>query len=80
MTSINIITDNSNLIEAIKAILQLDPKAQITCDDLGGLSLADAKYLQEISDADDRGEVKYYSFDEMRERSKEHLRKLGASL
>ena len=77
MTSINIITDNSNLIEAIKAILQLDPKAQITYDDnLGGLSLADAKHLQEISDADDRDEVKYYSFDEMRERSKEHLRKL----
>lgn len=81
MTSINIITDNSNLIEAIKAILQLDPKAQITYDDnFGGLSLADAKHLQEISDADDRGEVKYYSFDEMRGRSKEHLRKLGASL
>ena len=58
MTSINIITDNSNLIEAIKAILQLDPKAQVTYDDdLGGLSLADAKYLQEISDADDRGEI-----------------------
>lgn len=80
MTSINIITDNNNLIEAIKAILQLDPKAKITYDDLGGLSLADAKHLQEISDADDIGEVKYYSFDEMRGRSKEHLRKLGASL
>ncbi|MBC2882437.1 hypothetical protein H7R39_04005 [Campylobacter sp. Marseille-Q3452] len=81
MTSINIRTDNSNLIEAIKAILQLDPKAQVTYDDdLGELSLADAKHLQEISDADDRGEVKYYSVDEMRERSKEHLGKLVASL
>ena len=81
MTSINIRTDNNNLVEAIRAILQLDPKAKITYDDdLGGLSLADAKHLQEISDADDRGEVKYYSFDEIRERSKEHLRKLGASL
>ena len=33
MTSINIRTDNSNLIEAIRAIIQLDPKAQIAYDD-----------------------------------------------
>jgi hypothetical protein len=80
MVSISIQTDNNNLLDAIRAILPLDPKAKISYDDdLGGLSQKDAKHLQKISNADDKGELKYYSFDEMRKRSRNHLQKLGAS-
>ena len=63
MTSINIQTANSSVIDAIKAISALDPETTIITYDEPSLSEADQKELQEIMAADDRGEIKYISFE-----------------
>ena len=60
MTSINIQTANSSVIDAIKAISALDPETTIITYDEPSLSEADQKELEEIIAADDRGEIKYY--------------------
>ena len=64
MTSINIQTANSSVIDAIKAISALDPETTIITYDEPSLSEADQKELEEIIAADDRGEIKYISFEE----------------
>lgn len=63
MTSINIQTTNSNIIEAIKAIIALDPETIITYENEPSLSEADQKKLEEIIAADERGEIKYIPFE-----------------
>ena len=78
MTSINIQTANSSVIDAIKAISALDPETTIiTCDE-PSLSEADQKELEEIIAADDRGEIKYISFEEFDYNMKDFLKSLGA--
>ena len=45
MTSMNIQTSNDSIVEAIRAIIALDPEAVITYDDEPKLSAADQKEL-----------------------------------
>lgn len=82
MTTITINTTNNNLIEMIKAFVSKDPKGTTISygDNADEISEADARKLIEISDADDRGELEFYSIDKMREISRNHLRKLGADI
>ena len=63
MTSMNIQTSNDSIVEAIRAIIALDPKAVITYENEPSLSAADQKELEEIIAADDRGEIEYKTFD-----------------
>lgn len=78
MTSINIQTANSSVIDAIKAISALDPKTTIITYDEPSLSEADQKELEEIIAADDRGEIKYISFEEFDYNMKDFLKSLDA--
>ena len=78
MTSINIQTANSSVIDAIKAISALDPETTIITYDEPSLSKADQKELEEIIAADDRGEIKYISFEEFDYNMKDFLKSLGA--
>lgn len=78
MTSINIQTANSSVIDAIKAISALDPETTIITYDEPSLSEADQKELEEIIAADDRGEIKYISFEEFDCNMKDFLKSLGA--
>ena len=78
MTSINIQTANSSVIDAIKAISPLDPETTIITYDEPSLSEADQKELEEIIAADDRGEIKYISFEEFDYNMKDFLKSLGA--
>lgn len=78
MTSINIQTTNSSVIDAIKAISALDPETTIITYDEPSLSEADQKELEEIIAADDRGEIKYISFEEFDYNMKDFLKSLGA--
>ena len=78
MTSINIQTANSSVIDAIKAISALDPETTIITYDEPSLSEADQKELEEIIAADDRGEIKYISFEEYDYKMKDFLNSLGA--
>lgn len=78
MTSINIQTANSSVIDAIKAISALDPETTIITYDEPSLSEADQKELEEIIAADDRGEIKYIPFEEFDYNMKDFLKSLGA--
>lgn len=78
MTSINIQTANSSVIDAIKAISALDPETTIITYDEPSLSEADQKELEEIIAADDRGEIKYVSFEEFDYNMKDFLKSLDA--
>lgn len=78
MTSMNIQTSNDSIVEAIRAIIALDPKAVITYDDEPKLSAADQKELEEIIAADDRGEIEYKTFDEFDRDMKSFLKGLSA--
>lgn len=78
MTSINIQTANSSVIDAIKAISALDPETTIITYDEPSLSEADQKELEEIIAADDRGGIKYISFEEFDYNMKDFLKSLGA--
>ena len=78
MTSINIQTANNSVIDAIKAISALDPETTIITYDEPSLSEADQKELEEIIAADDRGEIKYISFEEFDYNMKDFLKSLGA--
>lgn len=78
MTSINIQTANSSVIDAIKAISALDPETTIITYDEPSLSEADQKELEEIIAADDRVEIKYISFEEFDYNMKDFLKSLGA--
>lgn len=78
MTSINIQTANSSVIDAIKAISALDPETTIITYDEPSLSEADQKELEEIIAADDCGEIKYIPFEEFDCNMKDFLKSLGA--
>lgn len=78
MTSMNIQTSNDSIVEAIRAIIALDPEAVITYDDEPKLSAADQKELEEIIAADDRGEIEYKTFDEFDRDMKSFLKGLSA--
>ena len=78
MTSINIQTSNDSIVEAIRAIIALDPEAVITYEDEPKLSAADQKELEEIIAADDRGEIEYKTFDKFDRDMKSFLKGLSA--
>lgn len=78
MTSMNIQTSNDSIVEAIRAIIALDPEAVITYEDEPKLSAADQKDLEEIIAADDRGEIEYKTFDEFDRDMKSFLKGLSA--
>jgi len=77
MTSMNIQTSNDSIVEAIRAIIALDPEAVITYDDEPSLSAADQKELEEIIAADDRGEIEYKTFDKFDRDMKSFLKGLS---
>ena len=64
MTSMNIQTANDSIIEAIKAIVALDPETILSYDDDGYLDEADQKDLAELISAKKRGELKCVNLDE----------------
>ena len=74
----NIQTSNDSIVEAIRAIIALDPEAVITYEDEPKLSAADQKELEEIIAADDRGEIEYKTFDEFDRDMKSFLKGLSA--
>ena len=74
----NIQTSNDSIVEAIRAIIALDPEAVITYDDEPKLSAADQKELEEIIAADDRGEIEYKTFDKFDRDMKSFLKGLSA--
>lgn len=78
MTSMNIQTSNDSIVEAIRAIIALDPEAVITYDDEPSLSAADQKELEEIIAADDRGKIEYKTFDKFDRDMKSFLKGLSA--
>jgi hypothetical protein len=78
MTSMNIQTSNDSIVEAIRAIIALDPETVITYDDEPSLSAADQKELEEIIAADDRGEIEYKTFDKFDRDMKSFLKGLSA--
>lgn len=78
MTSMNIQTSNDSIVEAIRAIIALDPETVITYNDEPSLSAADQKELEEIIAADDRGEIEYKTFDKFDRDMKSFLKGLSA--
>ena len=66
ITSINIQTANHSIVEAIRAIIALDPETTITYDNEDYLSQADQQDLKKLVEADKRGELKYQAFDEFK--------------
>lgn len=78
MTSMNIQTSNDSIVEAIRAIIALDPETVITYEDEPKLSAADQKELEEIIAADDRGEIEYKTFEEFDRDMKSFLKGLSA--
>ncbi|MBQ7271076.1 MAG: type II toxin-antitoxin system RelB/DinJ family antitoxin [Campylobacter sp.] len=59
------------------------PFEVIANDDLldeSNLSDEDTKKLLELVEKDNRGELKFVSLDEMKQRTTQHLRKLGAKI
>ena len=74
----NIQTSNDSIVEAIRAIIALDPEAIITYENEPSLSAADQKELEEIIAADDRGEIEYKTFDKFDRDMKSFLKGLSA--
>ena len=74
----NIQTSNDSIVEAIRAIIALDPEAVITYEDEPKLSAADQKELEEIIAADDRGEIEYKTFEKFDRDMKSFLKGLSA--
>ena len=64
MTSMNIQTANDSVIEAIKAIVALDPETILSYDDDGYLDEADQKDLAGLISAKKRGELECVNLDE----------------
>ncbi|RAZ57439.1 hypothetical protein [Campylobacter hyointestinalis] len=77
MTSINIQTANSSIIDAIKAIIALDPETTISYDDEPSLSAADIRDLKQIVQADKRGEIKYTPFEEFKTEMRAYVKSIG---
>lgn len=70
MHTISIQTDSYKLLEALKAVLALDPKAIFTHKETDNtddyeLNRADEIKLKEIYEKNKRGELKFYSDDEI---------------
>ena len=74
----NIQTSNDSIVEAIRAIIALDPKAVITYENEPSLSAADQKELEKIIAADNCGEIEYKTFDEFDRDIKSFLKGLSA--
>lgn len=74
----NIQTSNDSIVEAIRAIIALDPETVITYEDEPKLSAADQKELEEIIAADDRGEIEYKTFEKFDRDMKSFLKGLSA--
>ena len=70
MQTISIQTNNAHTIRAIQALIKLDPSAVMTTtyDEPSDLSEDDTKKLLEIIEKDDRGELKFYSDEEVSKR------------
>ena len=64
MTSMNIQTTNDSIVEAIKAIVALDPETILSYDDDGYLDEADQKDLAELISAKKRGKLECVNLDE----------------
>ena len=64
MTSMNIHTANDSIVEAIKAIVALDPETILSYDDDGYLDEVDQKDLAELISAKKRGELECVNLDE----------------
>lgn len=64
MTSMNIQTANDSIVEAIKAIVALDPETILSYDDDGYLDEADQKDLAGLINAKKRGELECINLDE----------------
>lgn len=80
MTSINIKTANRSIIEAIKAIITLDPNAHISYNDNSlNLSVKDANDLKEIIEADKNNEINYLSEEEFKKNKIKLFKKLGVN-
>lgn len=69
MQTISIQTNNAHTIRAIQALIKLDPSAIMTTtyDEPSDLSQKDEQILQQLSDLDDKGELEFYSDDEVKE-------------
>ena len=63
MTSMNIQTANDSIVEAIKAIVALDPETILSYDDDGYLDEADQKDLAGLISAKKRGELECVNLD-----------------
>ena len=69
MQTISIQTNNAHTIRAIQALIKLDPSAVMTTyDEPSDLSENDTKKLLEIIEKDDRGELEFYSDEEVSRR------------
>ena len=75
MTSMNIQTANDSIIEAIKAIVALDPETILYYDDDGYLDEADQKDLAELINAKKRGELECVNLDEFDLEMRPYLKK-----
>ena len=64
MTSMNIQTANDSVIEAIKAIVALDPETILSYDEDAYLNEADQKDLAGLINAKKRGELECTNLDE----------------
>ena len=75
---------DQNLISAIKAVLKLHPTAKIKVtkadETLHNISKEDEAKLRDIYERNKRGEVKFYTTEEIFESSNEVLRKYGANV
>ena len=64
MTSMNIQTANDSIVEAIKAIVALDPETILSYDDDGYLDEVDQKDLAGLINAKKRDELECVNLDE----------------
>lgn len=80
MVSINVKTANTNTIEAIKALLVLDPSATFDISSKSYMSEADEKCLESILQREQKGEVKYNLQEQVDKHTDELLAKLGAKV
>lgn len=78
MTTLNIQTNASkSTIKALKDLIySIDPDYKE--DENGYLSKEDEEDLRQIVQKNERGELEFLTIDEMKERSREYLKTLGA--
>ena len=75
MTSMNIQTANDSIVEAIKAIVALDPETILSYDDDGYLDEADQKDLAGLISAKKCGELECVNLDEFDLEMRPYLKK-----